>query len=110
MASHAFGAVQDIIPDKKGGIHSIATAFGARATVLFSLALYIAAGITVAMQGSEYAALVVVAAAYCVNILPYLKVTNKTSPTTNVAWKRFLWLNYGAGAIVTMVTLAQIFL
>ena len=30
MASHAFGAVQDVVPDREAGIASIATAFGAR--------------------------------------------------------------------------------
>ena len=110
MASHAFGAVQDIIPDRKGGIHSIATAFGARKTVLFSLVLYAAAGVVALLQGIEYVSLVVVAAAYCVNILPYAKVTDATSAATNTAWKRFLWLNYASGAVVTMVILVQFFL
>ena len=110
MASHAFGAVQDIIPDRKGKIHSIATALGARVTIYFSLALYVAAGLTVLTQGLEYLALAVVALAYCINIAPYLKVTDTTSPKTNVAWKRFLWLNYASGAIVTMVILSQLFL
>jgi 4-hydroxybenzoate polyprenyltransferase len=110
MASHAFGAVQDIIPDRKGGIHSIATAFGARKTVLFSLVLYAAAGVVALLQGIEYVSLVVVAAAYCVNILPYVKVNDATSAATNTAWKRFLWLNYASGAVVTMVILVQFFL
>lgn len=110
MASHAFGAVQDIIPDRKGKIHSIATALGARLTIYFSLALYVAAGITVIAQGTEYLALAVVALAYCVNIAPYINVTDASSPKTNIAWKRFLWLNYASGAVVTMVILSRLFL
>ena len=45
MASHAFGAVQDVVPDREGGIASIATAFGARATVRFALGLWLVAGL-----------------------------------------------------------------
>ena len=37
MATHAFGAVQDVVPDREAGIASIATAFGARATVRLAL-------------------------------------------------------------------------
>ena len=39
MASHAFGAVQDVVPDREAGIGSIATALGARATVRLAIAL-----------------------------------------------------------------------
>ena len=45
MASHAFGAVQDVVPDREGGIASIATAFGARATVRIALGLWLVAGL-----------------------------------------------------------------
>src|SRR6187431_643073 len=45
MAAHAFGAVQDIGPDRDANIGSIATAFGARTTVRLSLALWAASGI-----------------------------------------------------------------
>lgn len=110
MASHAFGAVQDIIPDRKGKIHSIATALGAKVTVLFSFLLYAAAGVIVALQGMQYLPVVLAALAYCINIAPYLNTTDATSGTTNKAWKRFLWLNYASGAIVTMVILASLYL
>ena len=33
IGSHAFGAVQDVVPDREGGIASIATVIGAKATV-----------------------------------------------------------------------------
>lgn len=110
MASHAFGAVQDIIPDRKGGIHSIATAFGARNTVLFSFVLYVGAGVIAALQGAAYLPIVLVAAAYCANVAPYLTSTDKTSANTNKAWRRFLWLNYASGAVVTLVILTNFFL
>src|SRR5690606_26209904 len=45
MASHAFGAVQDIVPDREAGIGSIATVLGARRTVWFAVLLWTAAGV-----------------------------------------------------------------
>ena len=36
VASHAFGAVQDIVADREGGIGSIATVIGGAATVRFA--------------------------------------------------------------------------
>lgn len=103
MASHAFGAVQDIIPDRKGGLHSVATALGARATVWLSGILYAGAAIIALLQGSAYLLVAVAAVTYIINLLPYLFVTTETSGTTNKAWKRFLWLNYLNGAIITLV-------
>ncbi len=41
MASHAFGAVQDVRADREGGIASVATAIGAHATVLAAAAAYV---------------------------------------------------------------------
>lgn len=110
MASHAFGAVQDIIPDREGKIHSIATALGARLTVIFSFILYLVAAVIATSQGIEYIAIAAIALAYCANISPYLRTTDATSQKTNNAWKRFIWLNYASGAIVTMVILANSFL
>ena len=51
MASHAFGAVQDIIPDRKAKLSSIATVFGAKWTVRLSALMYLIAGITIAFVG-----------------------------------------------------------
>ena len=45
VSSHAFGAVQDVVADREGGIASIATAIGARATVRLSVIGYLAAGV-----------------------------------------------------------------
>jgi 4-hydroxybenzoate polyprenyltransferase len=103
MASHAFGAVQDIIPDKKGKIHSVATALGARVTVWMSFILYLSAALIVAFQGNAYILIAIAAVTYCLNVAPYLFVTTKTSAITNKGWKRFLWLNYVNGAVITMV-------
>lgn len=108
MASHAFGAVQDIVPDKKAGIASIATYFGAKRTVWFSYVMYLIAACIVFLQGGQYIAIALIGLAYCFNVSPYLNVTEKTAAATNKAWKRFLWLNYCAGAIVTIVIVISI--
>ena len=51
MASHAFGAVQDIVPDRKAHISSIATQLGAANTVRFSFLLYALSSLTLLSQG-----------------------------------------------------------
>lgn len=106
MASHALGAIQDILPDRKGGLHSIATALGARATIRLTVILYTLAVALAAIQGSEYWPIVIAGALYVANCIPYLHTTDETSAATNTAWKRFLWLNYLAGAIITIFIVA----
>ncbi len=103
VASHAFGAVQDVVADREAGIASIATAFGARATVWFALACYALAG--VAMLGTSWpgplAALLAVP--YLAAVWPYRAVTDATSATATRGWSRFLWLNQFTGFAVTLL-------
>lgn len=107
LASHAFGAVQDIIPDREGKISSIATILGARNTVWFAFVLYaIAAGIVLA-QGMPAAVVGVTGLAYGINVLLFVRVTDTTSGQTNTGWRRFIWMNYFAGFVVTMTLIAQ---
>jgi len=47
IASHAFGAVQDVTADREANISSIATVIGAKATVRFAFACYLFAGVLV---------------------------------------------------------------
>lgn len=108
MASHAFGVVQDIIPDRKGKIRSIATLFGARITVWFAVALYAGATILILLQGSAYVPIALMGVCYIVSTAPFLGVTDKNSAETNRGWKRFLWLNYLTGAVVTFVSIASL--
>jgi 4-hydroxybenzoate polyprenyltransferase len=102
LASHAFGAVQDIIPDRKGNLKSIATIIGARATVWFSFVLYTIAVIVTAAQGGVALIVALAGLVYSLNVAPYLQITDKTSATANKGWRRFIWLNYGVGAVVTL--------
>lgn len=107
MASHALGAIQDIIPDREGGLHSIATVLGARTTLRVTFLLYVAAVLIVATQGLMYWPIIIAGTLYIGNCVPHLHVTDSTSSQTNKAWKRFLWLNYIAGAIITIFIIAH---
>ncbi len=103
MASHALGAVQDIIPDRKAKISSIATVFGARITIWLVITLYFLASFIVILQGIPSAIIGLVGLVYVVNVLPYKEVTDATSATTNKAWRRFIWLNLFVGFMTTIV-------
>lgn len=104
-ASHAFGAVQDIIPDREGKLASIATVFGARLTTRLVFVLYVIASVLVATQGLLPALIGLAGLMYAANVLPYLNVTDQTSGSTNKGWRRFIWLNLVTGFIVTMALL-----
>jgi len=103
MASHAFGAVQDVIADREGGLASIATVFGARATTRLAVGAYALAGLL--LLGTEWPGPLAALAAvpYIVITAQFWSITDETSESANRGWKRFLLLNFIAGAIVTML-------
>lgn len=103
MAAHAFGAVQDIVPDREAGIGSIATVFGARATVRLALGLWIAAGLLVLFAPWPAPLAAAVAIPYLVNCAPWFRVTDDRATETNRSWRRFIWLNYFSGFLVTLI-------
>ena len=107
-ASHAFGAVQDIIPDREGGLASIATVLGARATTRMVILFYLAASIILMTQGWLASIVGVTGLIYVVNALPYYRITDKTSGNANNGWRRFIWLNLFTGFVITMVLIARI--
>jgi 4-hydroxybenzoate polyprenyltransferase len=106
MASHAFGAVQDIRADREADIASIATVIGARATTRFAFALYLAAGLLMATAGWPASAAAIAAVPYLAILLPFLSITDETCETANHGWRRFIWLNFFAGAIVTQLLIS----
>lgn len=106
-ASHAFGAVQDIIPDRQGGLKSIATIFGARLTTVAVFLLYLSASIMVMSQGGLAFIVGLAGLIYVVNVAPYLNITDKTSARANRGWRRFIWLNMFTGFVITMVLIAD---
>ncbi|MES1171146.1 MAG: prenyltransferase [Actinomycetota bacterium] len=106
MAAHAFGAVQDIVPDRDAHIHSIATAFGARGTVRFALFLWAASGILMLFTPWPGPLAALVAVPYLVNALPWRNVSDANSAATNLAWRRFIGLNYACGFAITLLIIA----
>lgn len=104
IASQAFGAVQDIIPDRQGGLKSIATELGAKSTVLFSLILYSTAAIILVAAGSWQTNIAALAClTYALSVSEFYNINDKNSELTRKGWKRFLWLNYAIGFIITLV-------
>lgn len=103
MAAHAFGAVQDIGPDRQAGIGSIATVFGARWTVRFAIALWSVAGVLLMLVPWPGNLAAVIVLPYIINCAPFANVSDDAAATTNPAWRRFIWLNYLAGFVVTQI-------
>jgi 4-hydroxybenzoate polyprenyltransferase len=105
-ASHAFGAVQDVVADRAGGIASIATVIGARRTVRLAVVLYLLAGILLLALPWPGVIAAAFALPYVVNALPWWRVSDETAPTAHRGWRRFLWLNFATGFGVTMLLIA----
>lgn len=103
VASHAFGAVQDVVPDREGGISSIATALGAARTVRLALACWAAAGLLMLFTGFPGALAAVLALPYLWAAAPFRSVSDAESGTANRGWRHFLWINYACGFVVTML-------
>ena len=103
MASHAFGAVQDVIADREGGIASIATAIGARTTTRLAFSAYALAGVLVLFLQFPGNLAVLAAVPYLVIVGPFWNITDETCEKANRGWRHFITLNYIAGFVVTML-------
>jgi len=103
MASHAFGAVQDVLPDREGGIRSVATVMGAKWTVRFAIALWAAAGLLMLLTPCPGPFAVLLVLPYIAAALPFRSISDAASESANRGWKRFLWINYTVGFLVTML-------
>lgn len=101
MASQAFGAIQDITPDRAAGLASIATLLGSRGTAVFSLVLYSGAIalLLTARQSLAYVCIAATFALYPVHVLWFLRRPSETSAHRH--WRFFLYLNLFAGMIIT---------
>ncbi|WP_157156670.1 prenyltransferase [Diaminobutyricimonas sp. LJ205] len=106
VASHAFGAVQDIVPDREARIGSIATALGARFTVRFAIVLWTAAGLLMLLTDWPGPLAAALAVPYIVAVAPFVRLDDDRSAEANRGWKRFLWINYAVGFCVTMLLIA----
>jgi 4-hydroxybenzoate polyprenyltransferase len=103
MASHAFGAVQDVVADREAGVASIATVIGARGTVRLAVVLYAVAGIIMVVMPWPLPLIAPVALIYIATIAPWWSVTDDLAEGANKGWRRFLVLNFIAGAVVVLV-------
>jgi 4-hydroxybenzoate polyprenyltransferase len=103
VASHAFGAVQDVVADREAGIASIATVRGAAWTVRFALICYALAGVV--MLGATWPGPLagLLALPYLVAVWPYRSVPDAQAHRATAGWRRFLWLNQIAGFGVTLL-------
>jgi 4-hydroxybenzoate polyprenyltransferase len=108
MASHAFGAVQDVKADREAGIKSVATAIGARNTVRLAFLLYFLAGISVMNAGPHGMVAALAAIPYLVIISPYLNITDGDCERANRGWRKFIWLNFAGGALISLLLINYI--
>ena len=109
MASHAFGAVQDIQADREGELSSIATVIGAANTSRFALGCYALAGVLI-LSGAffteptwPYWVAAATAIPYILMVWPFRNLSDADCEQANRGWKKFLGINFFAGFVVTML-------
>ncbi len=103
MASHAFGAVQDVKADRLANIGSIATTIGARWTVRLAVGLYLLAAALLVSSGQPQAIAAIALIPYVGILIPYWNLPDQDCEKANWGWKSFLWLNIFAGAVVSLI-------
>jgi 4-hydroxybenzoate polyprenyltransferase len=108
IASHAFGAVQDVKADREASISSIATMIGARATVWFAFICYGLAGILVMNTTWPGPLAAIAALPYLLILSPYLNITDADCEKANKGWRRFIWLNFFAGFVVSILLISSV--
>lgn len=102
IASHAFGAVQDIISDRKAGIASIATSIGAKNTVRFSFIFYLLAILTLLLLGGVHIFVAAVGLLYIWMVVPYINLEDNDAQKANNGWRHFLVINQLVGFVITI--------
>lgn len=100
MASHAFGAVQDVRADREAGINSVATKLGARATVRIALFLYLLAALLTLFLPDRFVWSWVAALPYLFVVGRHWRIADENCEDANKGWRRFIWLNFFAGAVI----------
>jgi 4-hydroxybenzoate polyprenyltransferase len=110
IASHAFGAVQDVIADREADISSIATVIGARATVRLAVVAYLLAGVLLLLTEWPGPLAALLALPYAVVCAPFWSITDAGAEAANRGWRKFLALNFVSGFLVTMLLIAYAFI
>jgi len=103
MASHAFGAVQDVSPDRAAGIASIATVLGAARTVRLAITFWALAGLLMLATEWPGPLAALLALPYIAATIPYWSISDERSARANRGWKWFLWLNFFTGFVSTLL-------
>jgi len=103
LASHAFGAVQDVIADREAQIDSIATVIGARATTRLAVLAYWFAGVLLLFTDWPGPLAAILALPYVVVCAVFWNITDAAAESANRGWKKFLALNFISGFFVTML-------
>ncbi|MDQ1555405.1 MAG: hypothetical protein QOI02_407 [Actinomycetota bacterium] len=106
IASHAFGAVQDIVADRDASIGSIATALGARTTVRFAVIAYWLAGAALLASAWPAPLAAILALPYALSCAVYWNIGDAEAESAHRGWRRFLWLNFVTGFLVTLLVIA----
>lgn len=106
MASHAFGAVQDVRADREGGIASVATVLGAHATVVGSFVLYLGASALLLLVPWPGVLAAVLPLPYAASVARFWSVRDEDCERAHAGWRTFLWLNLVTGFLVTMLLIA----
>lgn len=101
MASHAFGAVQDVKADREASIASIATVLGARSTVWLAMIGYLSAATVALFFGDRFSFAALAVIPYLFVVGREWNIDDETCERANRGWRRFIWLNFFAGAIVS---------
>ena len=105
MASHAFGAVQDVEYDREAGIASIATAIGARYAVWCAIALYLVAFALLLFTPWPLPLIALAIVFYLAAVVPFVSITDDIAENANRGWRWFLGANFATGALVTIVAI-----
>lgn len=106
MASHAFGAVQDVRADREGGIGSVATVLGAHVTVVLATVAYVLAAAVLLVLPWPGRIAAVLPLVYAASTARFWSVRDEDCERANAGWRTFLWLNLVVGFLVTMLLIA----
>jgi 4-hydroxybenzoate polyprenyltransferase len=96
IGSHAFTSVQDIAADRAGGVHTVATALGARASAWLAIGCYLTAFAMLVGPHARFAALLLL---YVATVAWMLITPRKDA--AHAAYRIFMALNLASGFVVT---------
>ncbi|AAT89363.1 prenyltransferase [Leifsonia xyli subsp. xyli] len=103
VGSHAFGAVQDVAPDREAGIASVATVLGAARTVRFAIAAWALAALAALAIPWPGPLVAMLALPYITVAAPFWSVPDDRASAANRGWLRFLGINYACGCLLTLL-------